>query len=75
MRHKYFSKLFAVLSLFLCISTFPAFAGSDGLEWMQLYDEVAEPRSFGLVNGGEFGVAECLDFELLRDYAGKEFSV
>ncbi len=75
MRHKYFSKLFAVLSLFLCISTFPAFAGSDGLEWMQLYDEVAEPRSFGLVNGGEFGVAECFDVEFLRDYAGKEFSV
>lgn len=75
MGHKYFYKLFAALSFYLCISAFPAFAAGDGLEWMRLYDDAAEPRSFGLVNGGQFGVAECFDTEFLKDYAGKEISV
>ena len=50
MGHKYFYKLFAALSFYLSISAFPAFAAGDGLEWMRLYDDAAEPRSFGLVN-------------------------
>ena len=75
MRHKYYFKLFAALSLFLCISAIPAFAADDGLEWMQLYDETAEPKSFGLVNGGQFGVAERFDTDVLADYAGKEITV